>query len=84
MLESISIPEGSVLKKKSARLMPDGSYNKKPLDPEYYKKYWQEKLLIKIECPRCGIFTGKGKMSRHYTSGLCIKKTQARLLEKAE
>ena len=29
MLESISIPEGSVLKKKSARLMPDGSYNKK-------------------------------------------------------
>ena len=85
MLESISIPEGSVLKKKSKRLMPDGTYNKKPLDPDYYKNYWKTKLAsVKVECPRCGTLTGKCKIARHYTTALCIQKTQDRIVENAK
>jgi hypothetical protein len=61
------------------RQLSNGKYNHKPLDPEYFKKYWQEKLLIHIECPRCGKLTGKGKISRHYKTLVCIKKTQALL-----
>ena len=68
---------------KISRRMPDGSYNNKPLDPEYFKKYWQEKLTIHVECPRCGKFTGKGKMFRHFKSASCIKKTLA-LTEKKD
>jgi len=70
MLESM-LPVGTYLKT-SARIMPNGKYNKNPLDPDYYKKYFAEKLKgVKIECPRCGISIGKCKIARHYTTKLC-------------
>ena len=68
--------------KKCIRTLSNGKYNYKPLDPDYFKKYWKANLAtVKVECPRCGTLTGKCKIARHYTTGVCIKKTQARLLE---
>lgn len=82
MLESL-LPVGTYLKT-SLRIMPDGSYNKKPLDPDYYKKYFDDKLRgVKIECPKCGITVGKGKIARHYSTKICMK-GQAERLEKKE
>ena len=33
---------------------PDGTYNKKPLDPNYFKNYYQTNLETSIKCPDCG------------------------------
>ena len=30
---------------------PDGTYNKKPLDPNYFSKYYQQKLKNPFNCP---------------------------------
>lgn len=66
-----------------ARHLPDGTYNSKPLDPDYFRKYWHEKLTVHIDCPRCGKSTGKGKIARHFKSAACIKIT-SELLENAK
>ena len=37
------------------RHLPDGSYNSKPFDPRYFKKYCQERVKGRpVECVRCG------------------------------
>ena len=37
------------------RHLPDGSYNSKPFDPLYFKKYYQLKVKGRpVECARCG------------------------------
>ena len=33
---------------------PDGTYKKKPLDPNYFSKYYQQKLKNPFNCPDCG------------------------------
>jgi len=35
----------------NTRWQPDGAYNKKPLDPNYFSKYYQQKLKIPFTCP---------------------------------
>ena len=38
----------------STRWKPDGTYDSKPLDPEYFSKYYQKKLSTPFKCPDCG------------------------------
>ena len=56
------------------RRNPDGSYNKCPNDPDYFKKYYKEKLKHPIECSLCGKkLADKTNLSRHQKTKLCIK-----------
>ena len=38
----------------TTRWKPDGSYGKKPLDLDYFSKYYQKKLSRPFRCPDCG------------------------------
>jgi len=49
-----------------------GKYNIKPIDPEYFKKYYQTHNE-KVKCEICGKTTGKFKMFRHVKSQKCQK-----------
>ena len=56
------------------RRNPDGSYNKCPNDPDYFKKYYKEKLKQPIECSLCGKkLADKTNLSRHQKTKTCIK-----------
>jgi hypothetical protein len=54
------------------RRRPDGTYNKAPIDPDYYKKYMAEP----IKCPLCFVLTSRGHLSRHTRSALCSRVNQ--------
>ena len=47
-----------------------GKYNSKPVDPEYFKKYYQNHRE-KVKCEICNKTTGKFKMYRHLKSQKC-------------
>ena len=49
----------------SRRKLPDGTYDKKPLDPEYFKKYYHSHGLQIITCYRCGAECRKNYLSKH-------------------
>ena len=54
------------------RHLPDGKYNAKPLDPEYFKKYYHEAKQPK-ECEMCGKIIASGShMKRHRDSNKCM------------
>jgi hypothetical protein len=47
------------------RYLPDGTYDKKPLSPTYFKDYWQ-KTKEPVECPHCKlIFSHKNGLYKH-------------------
>ena len=54
------------------RRRPDGTYNKSPIDPDYYRKYMAEP----IKCPLCSVLTSRGHLSRHTRSALCSRINQ--------
>ena len=63
--------ENIIPKIKSKRYNSDtGEYNKKPNDPEYFKKYWQEHNE-KVPCARCGCMVVKLRMCKHIKSQKC-------------
>ena len=39
---------------KPNRYRPDGTYDNSPLDPDYFKKYYQRNLKKPFRCPDCG------------------------------
>ena len=50
----------------STRWQPDGTYDKKPLDPKYFQKYYQKKLTTPFTCPDCGrTISRKSNLSKH-------------------
>ena len=50
----------------STRWKPDGTYDKKLLDPEYFFKILPEKISTPFTCPDCGrIITSKSNLSKH-------------------
>ena len=54
------------------RHLPDGKYNAKPLDPEYFKKFYHEAKQPK-ECEMCGKIIASGShMKRHRDSNKCM------------
>ena len=44
----------------------------KPIDPEYFNKYYHEKLSVKEECPVCCELISKSKMKKHQLTKKCI------------
>jgi len=58
----------------TTRWQPDGTYNKKPLDPEYFTKYYHKKLTTPFKCPDCGrTINSKSNLSKHRQSKVCIQ-----------
>ena len=53
-------------------------YNSKPNDPDYFKKYWNEKRRDVesnvITCERCQKKFTYGHLTRHLKSTYCIKR----------
>lgn len=39
-----------------------------PTDPDYYKKYYREKLSVKVQCPECLMSVCKINIKKHKTS----------------
>ncbi len=39
-----------------------------PVDVDYYKKYYHEKLSIKVQCEGCGLFVCKVNLKKHKLS----------------
>jgi hypothetical protein len=52
------------------RQLPDGGYNHKPTDPEYFKKY----MAMKVACPMCGTQVSHGELSKHKKRAVCQKR----------
>ena len=63
--------KGTILKPE--RYNEDGTYNKKPVDPEYYKKYYQQFVKhTPCTCDICGAtISSKQKLSRHKKTQYC-------------
>ena len=54
------------------RRRPDGTYDKRPLDPDYFKKYYKNNPQIPYQCPDCGrTISTKTNLSRHRNMKLC-------------
>jgi ribosomal protein S27AE len=55
------------------RLLADGKYNSKPLDPQYFKKYYQEKTKLKrATCCMCGVvISDSSNMAKHQKTTKC-------------
>ncbi len=51
---------------------PDGIPNSKPIDKEYFNKYYQKNLALKISCDHCGELISKCKMNQHLKSNKCM------------
>ena len=57
---------------RTGRWKPDGTYNKKPLDPEYFTKYYHNKLSTPFTCPDYGrTISSKSNLSKHRQSHIC-------------
>jgi inhibitor of KinA sporulation pathway (predicted exonuclease) len=57
----------------STRWQPDGTYDKKPLDPKYFQKNYQKKLAPPFTCPECGrTISSKSNLSKHRQTRVCI------------
>ena len=58
-----------------SRWKPNGSYDKKPLDPDYFSKYYQKKLSKPFQCPDCGqVISSKSNLSKHRQTKRCMSK----------
>ena len=53
----------------SWRRRPDGTYDHRPLDPDYYRKY----VMTPVQCPLCHLMTSRGHINRHQRSANCHK-----------
>lgn len=52
--------------RKHTRWNPNEAYDTKPLDPDYFKKYYQNKLKTPFTCPDCGkTISNKTNLSKH-------------------
>ena len=50
----------------------------KPKDPEYFKKYYHEKVRIVFNCPHCTVEVkgNKGKLAKHMQTQTCQRMQQ--------
>ena len=63
------IPRGS-------RWGTDGSYDNRPSDPDYFKKYYKKNLCSQYECPKCGRqLSSKSNLSKHQKTIRCQRLT---------
>ncbi len=64
--------EMNIIKRGRPIKSPDGIPNSKPLDKEYFNKYYQNNLAIKIQCDHCGEMISKSKMNQHTLTNKCL------------
>ena len=63
----------AILTTSRSRYKPDGTYDKKPLDPNYFSKYYQKRLSTPFTCPDCGrTITSKSNLSKHRQTNVCM------------
>ena len=63
----------AILTTSRSRYKPDGTYDKKPLDPNYFSKYYQKILSNPFTCPDCGrTITSKSNLSKHRQTNVCM------------
>lgn len=55
------------------RYMEDGTYNNKPLDPEYFNKYYHKRTEM-TPCRKCGVECKKNYLYKHGLTNKCKKK----------
>ena len=61
------------MKRAPERWLPDGKYNDKPLDADYFKKYWRIHSQVPIICPICDSHLKcRDKIKRHETTKKCL------------
>ena len=58
-------------KRRTNRLKADGSYDKKPLDPDYFKKYYMNKMACPSQCDICGKEMTISSINRHKKTNMC-------------
>ena len=51
---------------------PDGLPNSKPIDKDYFNKYYHTNLAVKIPCVNCSEMISKCKMNQHLQSKKCM------------
>ena len=57
-----------------ARYLPDGRYDNKPLDKEYFKIYYHKKWCVPYTCGICGrTLANDQKVKQHENSAVCQK-----------
>ena len=47
-------PHNALTPAMSTRWKADGTYDKRPVDPKYFAKYYQKKLTTPVTSPDCG------------------------------
>lgn len=47
-----------------------------PTDEEYFKKYYQEKLSVKVECEICKLYVTKANIKKHKLSLYHLQRCQ--------
>ena len=58
----------------STKWQPDGTYDKTPLDPNYFSKSYQKKLSKTFQCLDCGrMISSKSNLSKHRQTNVCMK-----------
>ena len=56
----------------SPRRKADGTYDKKPLNDNYFKEYYHNNLKEPFQCPDCGrIISSTSNLSKHRNSNVC-------------
>jgi hypothetical protein len=55
---------------RTQRTKPDGTYDKSPLDPLYFKTYWNNRKCPE-QCSTCNATVDKTSMSRHKRTLKC-------------
>jgi len=64
--------ETTIIKRGRPIKSPDGIPNSKPIDKDYFNKYYQNNLAIKVQCDHCGEFISKSKINQHTKTNKCI------------
>ena len=65
------------------RYRDDGTYDKNPLSPTYYKDYYNAKLSYKVECEFCKKMLGQQKIKEHQQRDICLKR-RTKLLQNSK
>ena len=52
------------------RWKDDGTYDSRPIDPEYFKKY----MSVRVACPLCNLSVLRGVLARHKKRTICAKR----------
>ena len=74
-IDEIVEPVGPVIMKhrgRPTRYNDDGTVNTKPVDPDYFNKYYIQKLQgVNLICSNCGILVPKCHIARHKKAARC-------------